>query len=70
MGTPPGTAAADALAALNARVGLPGTIRALGYRGNDHDGLAAFAHDNYFNRTSPRIPGLDDYRRIIAELLH
>jgi alcohol dehydrogenase class IV len=70
LGAAPGGSAADALAALNARVGLPPTIRALGYRGNDHETLAAFAIDNYFNRGSPRAPTLDDYRRIIAELLH
>jgi alcohol dehydrogenase class IV len=69
MGCAPGTSAADALAALNRRVGLPDTIRGLGYRGNDHDGLAAFARDCHFSRTSPRVPGLDDYRRIIRELL-
>jgi alcohol dehydrogenase class IV len=69
LGAAPGGSAADALAALNARVGLPATIRALGYRGNDHEALAAFAVGNYFNRGSPRAPTLDDYRRIIAELL-
>ena len=70
MGAAPGESAADTIAALNARVGLPPTIRALGYRGNDHEALAAFAAENYFNRGSPRMPTLDDYRRIIAELLH
>ena len=69
MGCPPGASVADALAALNARVGLPTTIRALGYRGNDYEGLAAFARDCHFSRTSPLVPGLDDYRRIVGELL-
>jgi 4-hydroxybutyrate dehydrogenase len=69
MGAARGESAADTLAALNARVGLPSTVRALGYRGNDHEALAAFAVENYFNRGSPRAPTLDDYRRIVAELL-
>ena len=69
MGCAPGEDAADALAALNARVGLPDTIRGLGYCGNDHEGLAAFARDCHFSRTSPLVPGLDDYRRIIGALL-
>jgi alcohol dehydrogenase class IV len=60
---------AEAVERLNERVGLPATIRELGYRSNDYDGLAAFAADNHFNRTSPRVPTKAEYRDIIAELL-
>jgi alcohol dehydrogenase class IV len=69
LGACEGQSAAGALAALNRRTGMPDTIRALGYRGNDHEALATFAAENYFNRGSPRVPSVDDYRAMIAALL-
>ena len=59
----------DAIARLNERVGLPSSVRALGYRKNDLDELAAFATPHFFNRTSPRAPNQAQYKEIIAELM-
>lgn len=69
MGLPQGANAATAVADLNERVGLPNSIRELGYQRNDLDELAAFAAPNHFNRTSPRKPNEAEYKEILAELL-
>ena len=60
---------ADAVADLNERVGLPASVRAMGYGNNDVDSMAEFAVDSWFNETSPRKPNLDDCRDIILEVL-
>jgi alcohol dehydrogenase class IV len=59
----------DAVARLNEKVGLPASVRELGYKSNDYDALAAFAAANFFNRGSPRAPDRAQYRGIIQELL-
>jgi 4-hydroxybutyrate dehydrogenase len=69
VGAKSGAQVADAVAALNDRIGLPRTVRELGYHKNDHEELAAYAAASHFNRTSPRSPSLAEYRHIIAELL-
>jgi len=69
VGARSGAQVADAIAALNDRIGLPQTVRALGYHKNDYEELAAYAVASHFNRTSPRSPSLPEYRAIITELL-
>jgi hypothetical protein len=69
IGASSGAQVADTVEALNGRMGLPRTVRELGYQKNDHEELAIYATQNHFNRTSPRSPTLDEYRQIIAELL-
>lgn len=69
MGVPRGADVPRAIADLNQRVGLPASVRELGYHKNDLDELASFAAANFFNRTSPRKPTEAEYREILAELL-
>lgn len=69
MGVAKGKDVADAVARLNERIGLPATVRGLGYVGNNIDELARYAAANHFNRTSPRPPSEADFRAIIGELL-
>lgn len=69
MGVARGADLPDAVARLNERLGLPATVRALGYRRQDIDEMASFAAGHFFNRTSPRKPSADDYRGIIADVL-
>jgi 4-hydroxybutyrate dehydrogenase len=69
MGLAPGTDVAAGVARLNARLGLPAGIAALGYDGDDVDTLAATAHASYFNNPAPRRPTIGQYRDIVAEAL-
>lgn len=60
---------AQAVDALNKRVGLTEGVRAMGYGSNDLDQLSEFAVDCWFNATSPRKPTRDEMRDIIIEVL-
>lgn len=60
---------AGAVDALNKRVGLTKSVRAMGYGSNDLDQMSEFAVDCWFNNTSPRKPTLDEMRDIIVEVL-
>lgn len=62
-------AVADAIARLNRRVGLPASVRAMGYGNNDLESMAAFAVESWFNDTSPRKPDPGEYRDILLEVL-
>ena len=69
MGLARGSDLADGIAQLNERVGIPATMREIGYDGQDVDGLAQMGHENWFNATAPRHPSVAEYREMIVELL-
>jgi len=65
----PGEGAADVVENLARRVGLPRTVRAMGYAPSDLDEMAADAAASFFNLRSPYRPTTHEYKTIIAELL-
>jgi 4-hydroxybutyrate dehydrogenase len=60
---------ADAVADMNERLGIPRTIRKLGYKGGDAVEMAEDSHKSFFNATAPHHPSAEDYRALIAEVL-
>jgi 4-hydroxybutyrate dehydrogenase len=60
---------ADAVAEMNRRLGIPETIRKLGYRGGDPAELADDSHKSFFNATAPHHPTVDEYRALIEDVL-
>ena len=69
MGARAGESAADAVAALSRRVGLPASVGALGYPGGDLDEMAADAAASFFNLRSPYRPSVADFKAMIGEIL-
>jgi alcohol dehydrogenase class IV len=69
MALPADADLADAVAALNARLGLCSSVRELGYANTDLDALADYAVNVHFNATAPRKPTREEYRRLIEEAL-
>jgi len=69
MRLPAGTDVASGIAALNDRLGLSSSVRALGYPNRDLDAMADYAAKAHFNATAPRRPTREEYREIIAEVL-
>ena len=68
MGCKAGESPADTLEKLNAKLGIPSTIGALGYGQANLDEMAQDAEDSFFNRPSPYRPTYDEYRRILEKL--
>lgn len=64
-----GDRVAGAITELSHLVGLPKSVRALGYGGNDIEDMAKHTHTCWFNHTSPRKPTLDECRRLVLESL-
>jgi alcohol dehydrogenase class IV len=60
---------ADAVAAMNERLGIPPTLRKLGYKGGDLDELATDSHKSFFNFTAPYHPSVDEYRGLVEQVL-
>jgi 4-hydroxybutyrate dehydrogenase len=60
---------ADAVAAMNERLGIPPTMRKLGYRGGDLGELAEDSHKSFFNATAPFHPSVAEYRGLVEEVL-
>ncbi len=60
---------ATGIAAMNARLGLIDSVRALGYPNDDLDALAEYAINVHFNATAPVRPSRAEYRDILAETL-
>ena len=58
-----------AIKRLNARVGLPGDVRALGYSKQDVDEMAEDAARSFFNGTCPKLPSRDQYADLIRAAL-
>jgi 4-hydroxybutyrate dehydrogenase len=60
---------AEAVAEMNARLGIPRTIRALGYKGGDVAEMAEDSHKSFFNVTAPHHPSPGEYRALVEEVL-
>jgi len=60
---------AEAVAAMNERLGIPPTLRKLGYKGGDLDELAEESHKSFFNFTAPFHPSVAEYRGLVEEVL-
>ena len=61
MGLKPGTDVADAIAALNARLGLPAGLGAMGVRPDILPAMAEHAVKDHCNGTNPRPAAAADY---------
>jgi 4-hydroxybutyrate dehydrogenase len=61
MGLPPDADVAEAIAALNARLGLPPTLRAMGVPEQVLPAMAEAATRDHCNPTNPRAASRDDY---------
>ena len=64
-----GNRIADRVAELNAAMGLPETVRQMGYRKTDLDRMVDEAYGSYFNRSAPKPPSRDAYAVLITEVL-
>ncbi len=69
LGLADGARPSDAVAEMNARVGLPGGVIALGYKVGDIDEIVADAQGSWFNHTAPFHPTVAEYRRLVEEAL-
>jgi alcohol dehydrogenase class IV len=68
MGVKSGTPA-EAVEEMNARLGIPRTIRDLGYKGGDLDELAEDSHKSFFNVTAPFHPSVAEYKALVEQVL-
>jgi len=64
-----GNRIADAVAEMNAKLGLPATVREMGYEKTDVDRMIQEAYDSPFNLPSPIRPNLADYEKLVTEVL-
>lgn len=69
VGLPPGTDLATWIRELNARLGLPASLRAMGVVEADLAGLPALAERDHCNATNPRPATAADYARLYREAL-
>lgn len=69
LGGKPDEGAADLVAALNGRVGIPATLRALGYEGGDLDEMAEEAARSHFLGRSPYRPSAAEFRTMLAAVM-
>ena len=60
---------ADAITDLNARLGLPSSLRDMEYPKNDLEDMAADVADSFFNASSPRPPTHDEAMALVIETL-
>ena len=60
---------AEAVEQMNADLGLPASVRAMGYDRTDVGRLVDAAFGSYFNQTAPRPPTRADYERLVSEVL-
>jgi hypothetical protein len=64
-----GNRIADAVTDINAKLGLPSTVREMGYEKTDVSRMIQEAHDSPFNLPSPIRPCMADYEQLVAEVL-
>ena len=64
-----GNRIADAVTEMNAKLGLPSTVREMGYEKTDVSRMIQEAHDSPFNLPSPIRPSMADYEQLVAEVL-
>ena len=69
LGAKPGQSAADVVEELNARVGLPPTLRVLGYKGGDLDDMAQDCAKSHFLGRSPYRPSAAEFKAMLATVL-
>jgi 4-hydroxybutyrate dehydrogenase len=69
MGLRSGEEVPDAIKAFNARLGLPATLREIGYPDGDRDEMADDAAKSFFNAWSPQPPTLAEYKALIEEMM-
>jgi 4-hydroxybutyrate dehydrogenase len=69
MGLTPGADIADAVAALNARLGLPATLRDMGVPEQVLPAMAEAATRDHCNPTNPRAASTDDYLAMLREAM-
>jgi 4-hydroxybutyrate dehydrogenase len=62
-----GTEVAEAIREMNARLGLPSGLRAMGVDESVFDRVIAGALNDHCHKTNPRLASADDYRRMLAE---
>ena len=65
----PGQTAADLVEAMNARIGIPPTMRALGYKGGDLDEMAQDAAKSHFLGRSPYRPSAAEFKTMLAAIM-
>jgi alcohol dehydrogenase class IV len=68
MGLDSGSGVPAAIEALNTRLGLPGSLRAMGYPVGDLDEMAQDAARSFFNATTPYHPTEKEYKLILREI--
>jgi len=69
MGLDAGTDIATGIEDINARLGLPASVREMGYQGSDLDTLTRVTIDSHFNATAPVLPDDGEFRRIVEDVL-
>ena len=69
MGLGEGADVAAAVERLNDRVGLPTTVRDLGYAKQDIDEMVEDAVESFFNDTCPKRPSREEYAELIRAAL-
>jgi 4-hydroxybutyrate dehydrogenase len=62
-----GTEVADAIREMNARLGLPSGLRAMGVDESVFDRIIAGALNDHCHKTNPRLASAEDYRRMLVE---
>ena len=60
---------AAGIEALTERIGMPKTVREMGYEGSDLDTLVQVTIDSHFNRSAPVVPSDEEFRAIVVEVL-
>ena len=69
LGAKPGQSAGDVVEALNERVGLPATMRALGYKGGDLDEMAQDCARSHFMGRSPYRPDAAEFKTMLTTII-
>ena len=69
FGLQSGSQVASAIEQLNQRIGLPTTLKQLGYRVRDLDRIAELCFGSKFNEAAPRVPTHDQYKMIITNVM-
>ncbi|SLN35437.1 iron-containing alcohol dehydrogenase [Oceanibacterium hippocampi] len=69
MGLAPGVDLADAIAALNARLGLPANLAEMGVPRQVIPAMAVLAEQDHTNQTNPRPAKAEDYETLFAEAM-
>ena len=69
FGLQTGSQVPAAIEQLNRRIGLPTTLRELGYRVQNLDRAAELCVGSKFNETAPRVPTHEEYKMIISDIM-